>query len=121
MKYRLAWKWKLLIASSAIPLALVLTYDVMAADGTPTISFPDISAFRDISIAGFFAFFLYAYFNERKAQSKKDELITTQLKEIIENNAIAMTKLSESINNFQKNCVAIQIELRNEVDRIKKS
>lgn len=120
LKYRLPLNWKVLVVLSAIPFTLTVTYDVFAAtEGVSTIAFPDISTFRDISIAGFFGFFLYAYFNERKAQNKKDELITLQLREIVEKNAVAMTLLAESINNFQRNCIEIQNEFRNEVERMK--
>jgi hypothetical protein len=62
-----------------------------------------------------------------KSVAESQLLLTNHLSGILkeevesrENSAIAMTKLSDSINNFQKNCLEIQSNLRNEVERIKR-
>lgn len=65
---------------------------------------------------------------ERQKNAEQDRLVLTNhlsvmIKEDTESReelAIGLTKLSDSINNFQTRCGKIQDDFQNEVDRLKK-
>ncbi len=112
-------RFKLIFLAGIATMSIVISYDVLAATDVPSIiDITSISTLRDISIGGLFLVFLYMNWQSQKSQAKKDELIYSKLTGIVADNAAAMMKLSESISNFQKNCIEIQTGFQREVDRM---
>jgi hypothetical protein len=122
-KYKIPVKGKILLILAVIPAVLVLANDVLAADPVNALieDVPGISFLRDISIAGLFGLFLVAYYQERKSQHKKDEIITNKLLTTLEANSAAMTKVADAIVSFPKECAKIQESFRNEVERMREN
>ena len=87
-----------------------------------------IEGYGVVGVIVLFVAFLIWQEKQRTKNAEADRLVLTNhlsgmIKENSENNkllAIGLTKLSESVNNFQSRCGQIQDDLQNEVDRMKR-
>ena len=133
MKISMPLRYKIILILGAASIALMVGYDVIAAEivpGTLQEIAATVSTLRDISIAALFVLLFFMWWTERKDQMKREKAAlasaSRQMSDMLqaevesrEKVAVAMTRLSESITNFQRNCVEIQRNLQDEVSRLK--